>query len=121
VEFIVSLKRKIRQRTKRRANRVRSLLLLSDRPRVSVFRSLKNISAQIIDDQQHKTLIGFSSAQLETRTGDKTEVAFAVGRELARQALEKGVSIVVFDRGSYLYHGRVKALADGLREGGLQF
>ncbi len=76
--------------------------------------------AQIIDDAVQKTLASCSSLQLKDLAGDKTAVARAIGLELAKRAQEQGVSAVVFDRGRFLYHGRVKALADGLREGGLK-
>ena len=88
-------------------------------PRVSVFRSLKQIYAQIIDDAQHATLVSCSSLQISTN-GTKTEIATAVGLELAKLALQQGITKAAFDRGSFLYHGRVKALAEGLRAGGLQ-
>lgn len=87
--------------------------------RVSVFRSLNQIYAQVIDDSVGKTLASCSSLELDAK-GTKTEVAAAVGTELAKRALEKGVQKVCFDRGRFLFHGRVKALADGLRAGGLQ-
>lgn len=115
----MSLKRKIAQRAQRRALRVRARLRNSGNPRVSVFRSNRYIYAQVIDDTVHNTVASCSSLELEGLTGDKKAIATAVGRELARRALAVKVSKVVFDRGSYLYHGRVKALADGLREGGL--
>jgi len=87
--------------------------------RVSVFRSIKQIYAQIIDDTQHQTLVSFSSLDLDTK-GTKIEAATAVGAELAKRALQKGVKKACFDRGRFLYHGRVKALVEGLRTGGLQ-
>lgn len=115
----MSLKRKIKLRTKRRQQRVRSRLTL-EMPRVSVFRSINNIYAQIIDDNKHVTLVSCSSHELKDSKGDKKEKAKAVGLELAKRALEKGIKAVVFDRGSYLFHGRVKNLAEGLKDGGLQ-
>jgi len=115
----VSLQRKTAQRTIRRAARVRSKLL-RDKPRVSVFRSLSHIYAQLIDDAQQKTIASCSSLELKDISGDKKAVAFAIGKELAKRAQEQGISVAVFDRGQYLYHGRVKSLAEGLREGGLQ-
>lgn len=90
-------------------------------PRVSVFRSLKHMYAQIIDDMNHNTLAACSSLELENVQGDKSAVARAVGLELAKRAKAKGVDAVVFDRGRFKFHGRVKALADGLREGTLKF
>ncbi|MFC1842776.1 50S ribosomal protein L18 [Candidatus Dependentiae bacterium] len=111
--------RKLKDRAKRRALRVRKKFK-TELPRVSVFRSLKYIYAQIIDDNKNTTLASCSSLELKGLKGDKKKIANAVGKELAKRAQEKGVQEVVFDRGSFLYHGRVKALADGLREGGLK-
>ena len=95
------------------------------RPRLSVFRSSKQIYAQIIDDAKGETIVSASSLEKENReqlkTGADVAAAKAIGELIAQRATEKGISEVVFDRGSYLYHGRVKALADGAREGGLQF
>jgi len=117
----VSIQRKIKNGRKRRALHVRSRLRNdSTHPRVTVFRSLRYIYAQIIDDVQHKTLVSCSSLVLDLK-GSKTDIARNVGKELAKLALEQGVKQVSFDRGRFLYHGRVKALADGAREGGLQF
>ena|SRR5579872_3994214 len=90
-------------------------------PRVSVFRSLQHVYAQIIDDMKHQTLAACSSLEMADLKGDKSDVAYAVGIELAKRAREKGVETVVFDRGRFKFHGRVKALADGLREGTLKF
>ena len=116
----MSLKRKIAQSARRRALRVRSRLQTDGKMRVSVFRSLKQIYAQVIDDNAHKTVVSCSSLELEGVKGDKKAVANAVGRELAKRALGKDISEAVFDRGRFLYHGRVKALAEGLREGGMK-
>jgi large subunit ribosomal protein L18 len=95
------------------------------RPRLSVFRSSKQIYAQIIDDEKGETLASASSIEKSNReslkTGANIEAAKVVGKLLAERAAAKGVKEVVFDRGAYMYHGRVKALADGAREGGLQF
>ena len=115
----MSLEKKISIRTARRALRVRAKLKSSSLPRVSVFRSLKHMYAQIIDDRAQKTLSSCSSLDLKNLEGDKKEVAFAIGRELAQRAIAQGITAAVFDRGSFLYHGRVKSLAEGLREGGL--
>lgn len=90
-------------------------------PRVSVFRSLNHLYAQIIDDMKHHTIVSCSSQELSDVKGDKKAVAYAVGLELAKRAKEKGVDAVVFDRGRFKFHGRVKSLADGLREGTLKF
>jgi len=97
------------------------------RPRLSVFRSLKHTYAQLIDDVDGVTLVSASTLSEEVRkelgNGDhtKTDASKAVGKVLARMALEKGIKQVRFDRGGYLYHGRVQALADAAREGGLEF
>jgi len=95
------------------------------RPRLSVFRSSKQIYAQIIDDEKGETLVSASSLEKSNRealkTGANIEAAKVVGKLIAERAAAKGVTAVVFDRGAYNYHGRVKALADGAREGGLQF
>lgn len=115
----MSVERKIAKRTERRALRVRRRLDTS-RPRVSVFRSLNHMYAQLIDDTAQKTIASCSTLTVKLATGDKKARAFEVGKELARRAREAGVESAVFDRGSFLYHGRVKALAEGLREGGLK-
>lgn len=95
------------------------------RPRLNVFRSLEHIYAQIIDDENGVTLVSASTVDGALRGQvvdlNKTEQAKAVGKAIAERAKAKGVESVVFDRGGYPYHGRVKALADGSREGGLQF
>ena len=93
------------------------------RPRLSVFRSSKHIYAQVIDDLKGETLASASSLEKEMRekTGANIDAAKAVGKLLAERAVKKGVKEVVFDRGKYRYHGRVKALADAAREGGLKF
>ncbi len=90
------------------------------RPRLSVFRSNKQIYAQLIDDVAGKTLLATSSAKLDVKT-NKIEIASIVGKTLAEKAVESGIKEVVFDRGGYLYHGRIKSLAEGAREGGLVF
>jgi large subunit ribosomal protein L18 len=94
-----------------------------ERPRLAVFRSLKHISAQVIDDKAGHTLVAASSAEKKAGVGSGGNVAGAkdVGRVLAERAKEKGITKVVFDRGGYLYHGRVKALADAARAAGLEF
>jgi large subunit ribosomal protein L18 len=107
-----------RQRRHRRVRR--RVSGSSHRPRLVVHRSLKNIQAQIVDDVDGSTLCGVSSLALDLR-GSKTERARQTGRRLAELAKEQGVDQVVFDRGGYLYHGRVKALAEGAREAGLKF
>lgn len=114
----MSVQKKIAMRKKRRAFRVKNSIK-GKGLRVSVFRSLKHIYAQIIDDTSHKTLVSFSSKHISKKSGVKKEVAKQVGKELAALAQSKSISKVCFSRGSYKYHGRIAALADGLREGGL--
>ena len=110
-----------RDSSARRAQRNRTRLrkLANGRPRLSVFRSSKNIYAQIIDDERGVTLAAASS--LEGEKGSDKDAAAKVGALVAQRAIEKGVKDVVFDRGGYLFHGRVKALADAAREAGLNF
>ena len=114
-----------RDMTKRRAQRVRSSLkkVSSGRPRLSVHRSNKNISAQVIDDAKGLTLAAATSLEggAERAKGADREAAARVGKLIAERAKEKGVTTVVFDRGGYNYHGRIKALADAAREAGLSF
>jgi large subunit ribosomal protein L18 len=106
----------------RRHRRIRGKVSGSaERPRLVVFRSNKGISAQLIDDDSGKTLAGASWVGLKSFSGNKTDQATEVGKTLAAAAKEAGVETCVFDRGGYLYHGRVKALAEGAREGGLKF
>ena len=93
----------------------------AERPRLSVFRSNKSIYAQLIDDTTGTRLAAVSSTKLEAESGTKTEISAKVGKAIAEKALEKGIKEVVFDRSGYLYHGRVKQLAEGAREGGLKF
>lgn len=91
-------------------------------PRLSVFRSNKNIYAQIIDDAKGSTLVSASSNSKDfDKFENKISAALQVGKLIAKKASKKGISLVKFDRGGYLYHGRVKSLADGAREGGLKF
>lgn len=110
-----------RERRARRNQRLNHVLKgTSSRPRVVVTRSNRNIGAQIVDDSKQVTLCASSSLSLHLE-GLTVENAAKVGADLAKKALEKGITTVVFDRHGYLYHGRVKALADALREGGLKF
>ena len=117
----------VADRTSRRTAKVRRNVrqAAGNRVRLSVFRSSKHIYAQIIDDRKGETIVSASSLEKEMRGGLKTgadiEAAKAVGKRVAERAAAKGVKDVVFDRGGYLYHGRVKALADAAREGGLNF
>ena len=112
---------KRRQRIK---NRVRKIISGTEfQPRLSVFRSNKEIYAQLIDDVNGNTIASSSSTEKEISKvkGNKTETASVVGKKLAEKAVSKGIKQVSFDRSGYLYHGRVKSLADGAREGGLKF
>ena len=114
----------LRQQAKRRSERTRRRLkaVANGRLRLSVHRSDKNISAQIIDDAQGVTVASASSLEGgKGKKGSDVASAAAIGKLIAERAIEKGVKDVVFDRGGYIYHGRVKALADAAREGGLNF
>ncbi|MEX2210769.1 MAG: 50S ribosomal protein L18 [Gaiellaceae bacterium] len=112
-----------RQARERRHRRVRAKVKgTAERPRLAVFRSNRGISAQLVDDATGRTIAGASWLALPKKfKGAKTEQAAEVGKLLAQAAKQAGVEEVVFDRAGYLYHGRVKALADGAREGGLKF
>ena len=113
-----------KQRRVRIKNRIRKIVSGTEtHPRLSVFRSNKEIYAQLIDDVSGNTIVSSSSAEKEiSKTkGNKTETALLVGKKLAEKAVSKGIKQVSFDRSGYLYHGRVKSLADGAREGGLKF
>jgi large subunit ribosomal protein L18 len=112
-----------RDSAQKRAQRVRTRLrsLANGRPRLSVFRSSKNIYAQVIDDANGVTLAAASSLESDKKAGADKDAAAVVGKLVAERAIEKGVKDVVFDRGGYIYHGRVKALADAAREAGLNF
>jgi large subunit ribosomal protein L18 len=117
----------VKARTERRKATVRRAIkeAATGRARLTVFRSSKHIYAQVIDDRKGGTVASASSIEKDMRSSGKTganvEAAKAVGKLVAQRAIEKGVKSVVFDRGGYLYHGRIKALADAAREGGLQF
>lgn len=115
----MSFARKKAVRTSRRVLRVRNTLKNNtELPKVSVFRSLNHIYAQLVDMVAGKTIASCSSLELKSE-GSKKEVARSVGQELAKRAAKSGVKAAIFDRGRYLYHGRVQELADGLRDGGL--
>ena len=106
----------------RRHRRVRGKVSgTAERPRLAVFRSNRGIFAQLVDDEAGRTLASASWLANRSFKGTKTEQAAEVGRQLAAAATAAGITTCVFDRGGYLYHGRVKALADGAREGGLEF
>lgn len=105
----------------RRANRTRAKLHgTADRPRISIYRSNRFIYAQAIDDDSRQTIVGIASKQVSKEKAPKSDVAQAAGLELAKRLKEKKITKGIFDRGSYLYHGRVKSFAEGLREGGLE-
>ena len=112
-------KNKTRQR---RHERIRNKVIGTEAcPRLSVFRSNANIQVQVIDDIKGNTLVSCSSVELKLANGGNIEAAKTVGAEIAKRALAKNIENVVFDRGGYIYHGRVKALAEAAREGGLKF
>lgn len=106
----------------RRHKRVRNKISgTSDTPRLCLYRSNKHVHAQIIDDTKGTTLVSSSSISLKLENGSNIEAAKQVGLDIAKKALEKNITKVVFDRSGYIYHGRVKALAEGAREAGLKF
>jgi large subunit ribosomal protein L18 len=107
----------IRQRIHSRIRR--KLSGSSERPRLNVYRSLNHIYAQVIDDATGVTVV--SASTIKSKTGGNVAAAKEVGKEIAQKAVEKGIKKVVFDRGGFLYHGRIKALADAAREAGLEF
>ena len=107
-----------RQKIKRRVRR--NIFGTAEKPRLSVYRSNKEIYAQIIDDNSGVTLVSATSRKSDA-AGTKTEVSTTVGKALAEKAIAKGIETVVFDRNGFVYHGRIKALAEGAREGGLKF
>ena len=112
----------VREARLRRHRRVRGKVQgTSERPRLVVFRSNRGVEAQLVDDRSGRTVASASWLKLKSFKGDKSEQAAEVGKLLAANAKQAGVAACVFDRSGYLYHGRVKALADGAREGGLSF
>ncbi|MBQ2513374.1 MAG: 50S ribosomal protein L18 [Clostridia bacterium] len=118
---MVSKKNKNLARKKRHI-RVRAKISgTAERPRLAVYRSINNISAQIIDDVKGVTLVSASSYEKDFGNGGNREAAKKVGKLVAERAIKEGITEVVFDRGGYLYHGRVSELAEGAREGGLKF
>ncbi len=113
-----------RQRRARRHRRVRKKVGgTADRPRLAVYRSLRHVYAQVVDDDEGRTLVGVSdlSDGLSKEKPGKVGVSFAVGKLVASKAQERGIKRVVFDRAGYPYHGRVRAVAEGARDGGLEF
>lgn len=117
---MVSKKSSNKARLKRHLRIRNKISGTAERPRLSVFRSSKNIYAQIIDDVKGVTIVSASSLEIEAYGGN-IDAATAVGKMVAERAKEKGIDSVVFDRSGYLYHGRVAAVAEGAREGGLEF
>jgi large subunit ribosomal protein L18 len=109
----------IRQRIHQRIRR--KLSGTGERPRLNVYRSLNHIYAQVIDDQKGETLVSASTLALKLKTGGNIAAAKEIGKTVAEAAVKQGIKKVVFDRGGYLYHGRIKALADAAREAGLEF
>lgn len=110
------------QARQRRHKRVRSRIFgTKDRPRLSVFRSSKHIYIQLIDDEKGKTIASASDSKLKKEKMKKILKAKEVGKLIAKKAKEKKIAKIIFDRGGYKYHGRVKAIAEGAREGGLKF
>jgi large subunit ribosomal protein L18 len=117
----VAKKTRYTLRNARHARIRKSISGTAERPRLAVHRSLKHISAQIIDDSTGHTLVAASSVEKDLATKGNVDGAKAVGAKLAERAKEKGIASVVFDRGGFKYHGRVASLADGAREAGLEF
>ena len=112
----------VRKARERRHKRVRTKVFgTAERPRLVVFRSNRGIEAQLVDDVERRTLAAASWLHVRSFKGNKSAQAAEVGKLLAQRAKEAGLETVIFDRGGYLYHGRVKALADAAREGGLKF
>jgi large subunit ribosomal protein L18 len=109
----------IRQRIHSRIRR--KLSGTTERPRLNVYRSLNHLYAQVIDDQKGETLVSASTLSLKLKAGGNVASAKEIGKAIAEKATEKGIKKVVFDRGGFLYHGRIKALADAAREAGLEF
>jgi large subunit ribosomal protein L18 len=117
--FAQRKRNEIRQRVHTRIRR--RMTGTAERPRLSVYRSLNHIYAQVIDDAQGVTLASASTVAAKAKTGGNVAAAKEIGKLIAERAKEKGIRQVVFDRGGYLYHGRIKALADAAREAGLEF
>ena len=117
------IKLKRRRRSRRKAGIRKRVMGVASRPRLSVFRSVKHLYAQIIDDLAGKTLVAASTLDKHGKLdpGGNCEAAATVGRSLAKRAQDAGIRSVVFDRGGYRYHGRIKALAEAARKGGLEF
>ena len=112
---------KVRKRLRNKARIRKKISGTNEIPRLNVFKSAKHIYAQLVDDEKAVTLAGFSSQQLKDVKKKPVEKAGELGRRIGKIALDKNITRVVFDRGGFVYHGRVKALADGVREAGLKF
>lgn len=112
---------KLEGRARRKLRIRKKVTGTTERPRLTVFRSNKQIYAQVVDDSQGSTLVEATSLKLDKAEVNKSQVAEKVGEAIAQACVGKGIKQVVFDRNGYIYHGRVKALADGARKGGLEF
>jgi len=123
VKLLLNRVDKNEKRQKRHFRSRKNIFGTAEKPRLNVYRSLSNIYAQIINDVTGETLVSASTVEKDIKEnyGGNTEAAKAVGAAIAKKALEKGIKVVVFDRGGYLYHGRVAALATAAREAGLEF
>ncbi|ADG71934.1 50S ribosomal protein L18 [Brachyspira murdochii] len=118
----MGLREKIKAQRERRKRSIRIKIEgSSERPRLTVYKSLKYVSAQIIDDSKGITLVSASSQEKDLKSGKNADIAKEIGKILAARAKEKNISEVVFDRNGYIYHGKIKSLADGAREAGLKF
>lgn len=118
----MGLREKIKSQRERRKRSIRIKIEgTSERPRLTVYKSLKYISAQIVDDSKGITLASASSQEKDLKSGKNIDVAKEIGKTLANRAKDKNISQVIFDRNGYIYHGKVKSLADGARESGLKF
>ena len=112
--------KKLKRKKRHRKIRVK-IVGTKDRPRLCVFRSNKHIYAQLIDDEKGKVLLAVSDVKLKTKKGKKSDKALEIGKLIAKEALAKKIEKVVFDRGGFVFHGRIKSVADGAREVGLKF
>ncbi|WP_157154097.1 50S ribosomal protein L18 [Brachyspira murdochii] len=118
----MGLREKIKAQRERRKRSIRIKIEgSSERPRLTVYKSLKYVSAQIIDDSKGVTLVSASSQEKDLKSGKNADIAKEIGKILAARAKEKNINEVVFDRNGYIYHGKIKSLADGAREAGLKF
>lgn len=114
------IKQTIQKRERRKARTRSKIFGTASKPRLSVFRSNKHLYAQLIDDEYGRTMAQASSKSLDKKTGSKSELALEVGKRLGEAAKKLGIGAAVFDRGAYKFHGRVKAVAEGARQGGLK-